>query len=73
MRVSSKAEKNEWMEKLKERATGSLANRRKQSAAAVGATGETSKVLRTYATQFMCINSMLLIHTHVFYEESGKL
>ena len=65
MRVSSEAEKDEWMEKLKERATGSLANRRKQSAAAVGATGENSKVLRTYyATQFMCINSMLLIHTH---------
>ena len=65
MRVSSEAEKDEWMEKLKERATGSLANRRKQSAAAVRATGENSKVIQTHATQFMCINSMLLIHTHV--------
>ena len=40
MRVSSEAEKEEWMEKLKERATGSLTNRRKLSAAA----GENSKV-----------------------------
>ena len=29
MRVSSETEKREWMEKLKERATGSLANRRR--------------------------------------------
>ena len=42
MRVSSEAEKEEWMEKLKERATGSLADRRKLSVAAV--TGENSKV-----------------------------
>lgn len=43
MRVSSESEKKEWMERLKERATGSLANRRKMSATpATG--GDSSKV-----------------------------
>ena len=43
MRVSSESEKKEWMETLKERATGSLANRRKMSATpATG--GDSSRV-----------------------------
>ena len=43
MRVSSESEKKEWMEMLKERATGSLANRRRISATpATG--GDSSKV-----------------------------
>ena len=43
MRVSSESEKKEWMETLEERATGSLANRRKMSATpATG--GDSSRV-----------------------------
>ena len=46
MRVSSESEKKEWMEKLKERATGSLTNRRKMSATpATG--GDSSRVCHT--------------------------
>ena len=33
MRVSSESEKEEWVKKLKERATGSLTNKRRLSAA----------------------------------------